>query len=257
MQTRISGTTMPVLEIGLEPGETIVSETGQMAWMTATMQMSTTMGAGSGGGLWGAVKRAVGGGGLFMTEFTPAGGPGAVAFAAKMPGGIMPLEVQPGRGYLVHRHGFLCATRGVELSIALQRSLGAGIFGGDGFILQHLSGTCSAWVELGGEIVSYDLQPGETIQVHPGHVGMFEDSINFDIVTVPGVRNILFGAEGFFLARLTGPGKIWLQTMTAPMLAHSLAPYLGRSGGGGAATTEAAVAGGVGGAVLRDIFGGS
>ncbi len=253
MQTRITGTTMPVLEIGLEPGEAIVSETGQMAWMTAAMTMNTTTGAAGAGGLWGAVKRAVGGGGLFMTEFTPQGGQGVVTFAAKVPGAIMPVEVSPGRGYLVHRNGFLCATRGVELGMGFQRSLGAGIFGGDGFVLQRLGGTCQAWVELGGEVVSYDLQPGEIIQVHPGHVGMFQEGVNFDIVTIPGIRNALFGGDGFFLARLTGPGRVWLQTMTPPILAHALAPYMGRAGA--QQTTQAAVAGGVGGTVLRDMFG--
>ena len=122
-----------------------------------------------------------------MTEFATTGGQGAVAFAAKVPGQIMAVEVQPGRGYLVHRHGFLCATQGVELTMALQRSLGAGIFGGEGFVLQRLSGTCSAWVELGGEIVSHDLGPGETLLVHPGHVGMFEESVSFDITTIRGI----------------------------------------------------------------------
>ena len=140
--------------------------------------------------------------------------------------------------------------------MGFQRSLGAGVFGGEGFILQHLSGTCQAWVELGGEIVTYDLEPGEVIQAHPGHVGMFEDRVNFDIGMVPGIKNALFGGEGFFLARLTGPGKIWLQTMTPPMMAHSLAPYLGHGSERGLApTSPTAIAGDVGGAVLRDIFG--
>ena len=252
MQSRITGTTMPVLEIGLEPGDTIVAAPSELSWMTANVQMRTTTVSAGASGLWGAITRAVSGGGLFMTEFTAAGGNGAVAFAAKVPGQIMPLEVQPGRGYLVHRNGFLCATGGVELTTALQRSLGAGIFGGEGFVLQRLAGTCSAWVELGGEIVSHDLAPGETLMVHPGHVGMFEDSVSFDITTIRGITNALFGGDGLFLVQLTGPGRIWLQTLTIPNLAHALQPYLARSDASTTQTVEAGAAG----AVLRDIFGG-
>jgi uncharacterized protein (TIGR00266 family) len=252
MQSRITGTTMPVLEIGLEPGDTIVATPGELSWMTANVQMRTSMAAAGSRGLWGAITRAVSGGGLFMTEFSATGGNGAVAFAAKIPGQILPLQVQPGRGYLVHRHGFLCATAGVVLTMGLQRSLGAGVFGGEGFVLQRLSGACSAWVELGGEVVSHELGAGETLLVHPGHVGMFEESVSFDITTIRGITNALFGGDGIFLVQLTGPGRIWLQSLTVPNLAHALSPYLGRS----QATTAQTVEAGAAGAVLRDIFGG-
>jgi uncharacterized protein (AIM24 family) len=252
MQSRITGTTMPVLEIGLEPGDTIVAAPAEPSWMTANVQMHTTTMAAGARGLWGAITRAVSGGGLFMTEFSAAGGQGAVAFAAKVPGQIMPLEVQPGRGYLVHRHGFLCATAGVELSMALQRSLGGGIFGGEGFVLQRLAGRRSAWVELGGEIFGHDLGLGETLLVHPGHVGMFEEGVSFDITMIRGITNALFGGDGLFLVQLTGPGRIWLQTLTMPNVAHALMPYLGRQETTTAQTVEAGAAG----AVLRDIFGG-
>jgi uncharacterized protein (AIM24 family) len=252
VQSRITGTTMPVLEIGLGPGDTIVALPNELSWMTANVQMRTTTIAAGAHGLWGAIMRAASGGGLFMTEFTATGGNGAVAFAAKVPGQIMPLEVQPGHGYLVHRHGFLCASAGVELTVALQRSLGAGIFGGEGFVLQLVAGTCSAWIELGGEIVSRDLAAGETLLVHPGHVGMFEESVSFDITTIRGISNVLFGSDGLFLVRLTGPGRIWLQTLTMPNLAHALMPYLAYGAAGTAQTVEAGAAG----AALRDLFGG-
>jgi uncharacterized protein (TIGR00266 family) len=252
MQTRITGTTMPVLEIGLEPGERIYAEPGELSWMTPNIQLNTTMLAGGARGLWGAVSRAVAGGGLFLTEFTAPGGQGAVAFAAKLPGVILPLQVAPGQGFLVHRHGFLCATPGVELGLGFQRSLGVGIFGGTGLILQKLTGAGTAWVELGGEIVSYDLTPGETLLVHPGHVGLFQDSVAVDITLVPGIRTLLFGGDGLFLVRLTGPGRIWLQSLTLPNLAHAIGPYLG---GEPAQTATAAVEGGVAGAVLRGLFG--
>jgi uncharacterized protein (TIGR00266 family) len=249
VQTKITGTTLPVLQVGLDPGEAVIAAPGELSWMTASIQMHTTMNTAGSTGLWGAVRRAVGGGGLFMTEFTAAGGQGVVAFAAKIPGAILPVEVGPGQSYLIHRHGFLCATRGVQLTTGFQRSLGAGVFGGDGFLLQRLTGPCSAWIELGGEIVSHDLAPGETLRVHPGHVGMFDERVGFDVVMMPGIRNALFGGDGLFLAQLTGPGRVWLQTMTLPNLAHALAPYLGQQ--------EAQTVGevGVAGAVLRDIFG--
>jgi uncharacterized protein (TIGR00266 family) len=252
MQSRITGTTLPVLEIGLEPGETIVAPPGELSWMTSNVQMNTSTSAAGSRGLWGAITRAVSGGGLFMTEFSSTAGQAAVAFAAKLPGQIIPVDITPGRGYLVHRHGFLCGTQGVELTAALQRSLGAGIFGGNGFVLQRVGGTGSAWVELGGEIVRHELAPGETLLVHPGHVGMFDESVSFDITTIRGITNALFGGDGIFLVQLTGPGRIWLQTLTMPNLAHALAPYLHQEGAAPAAQTVEA---GVAGAVLRDIFG--
>jgi len=165
MRPQITGTILPVLEIGLDPDDVLVAAPGELAWMTPNVRMNTTTATAGASGLWGALTRAVSGGGLFMTEFAAEGGPGGVAFAPKLPGQIVPVEAQPNRGYLIHRHGFLCATQGVQLSTALQRSLGAGVFGGEGFILQHLSGACQAWVALGGEIVANDLQAGETLLV--------------------------------------------------------------------------------------------
>jgi len=230
MRSSITGTTMPVLQLALDPGEVLLAETGQLAWMTPNVRLSTTMRTGGASGLWGALSRAVAGGGLFMTEFTAEGGPGGVAFAARLPGSINEVAIDAGRGYLVHRHGFLCATQGVALGVGFQRSLGRGIFGGEGFVLQRLTGQGTAWVELGGEVIGQELQAGETLLVHPGHVGMFAESVAFDIVTIGGIRNALFGGEGLFLVRLTGPGSVWLQTLTVPGLAHALSPYLPSAG---------------------------
>ena len=253
MKTKITGTTLPVLEVGLEPGDTVVAEPGEFSWMTESVQLKTTTMTAGAKGIFGVLGRALSGGGLFMTEYTAPGGNGLIAFAAKVPGQIVQVDVQPGHGYMIHRHGFLCATQGLELSVGFQQSLGAGIFGGNGFVLQKLAGTCSAWVELGGEIVTYDLQPGESIQVHPGHIGMFQDSVNFDIRMMRGITNALFGGDGLFIAHLTGPGKVWLQTLTLPNLAHALLPYLGKETV--AQTTQAGVAGGIAGAVIKDMFG--
>lgn len=266
MRSKISGTTLPVLEIGLEAGDKIISQPGQFSWMSPNVRLQTTARTAGASGFFGVLGRALSGGGLFMNEYESTGGVGMVAFAAKVPGSIMQVQVSPGQAYMVHRHGFLCGTAGVELGIGFQRSLGAGIFGGEGMVLQKLTGNATAWVELGGEIVTYDLAPGESINVHPGHVGMFEASVNFDITLIPGLKNALFGGDGLFIARLTGPGKIWLQTLTMPNLAHALLPYMSREAatssagigaevGGATGGIGGAVAGGALGAVLGSLFG--
>jgi len=224
MRAHIHGSTLPVLELALDQGERVISETGELSWKTPSISMKTGAGVG-GGGFFGAVGRAVSGGGLFMTEYAATRGPGLVAFAAKIPGTVTRIELASGRSYLIHKHGFLCGTAGVQLSIGLQRRIGAGILGGNGFILQKVSGAGQFWVELGGEVVHKTLAPGEVIQVHPGHVGMFEESVSFEVATVPGVKNLFFGGDGIFLAELTGPGSVWLQTLTLPNLAHALTPY--------------------------------
>ena len=164
MQSRIVGTTMPVLELLLEPGESVISEAGELSWMGQSIAMTTHTQFGGGGGFLGAIKRMAGGGSLFMTEYQAQGYAGEVAFATKIPGHILPLEIGPGHEYLVHRHGFLCATPQIQLGVGFQQSLGAGIFGGDGFLLQKLTGHGTAWLELSGEVVVRDLRPGETLR---------------------------------------------------------------------------------------------
>jgi len=217
---------MPVLEAMLQPGESLISEAGELSWMGQSIVMSTHTQMGGGGGIFGALKRVAGGGTLFMTEYNAQGAPGEVAFAAKLPGHILPIEVGPGHEYMIHRHGFLCGTSEIQLGVGFQQSLGAGMFAGNGFLLQKVSGSGTAWIELGGETVVRDLQPGETLRVHPGHVGAFHASVNFQITTIKGIRNIFFGSDGLFLAALTGPGRVWLQTMPVSNLAHALQPYL-------------------------------
>jgi len=255
MQHKTVGTTMPVLELTLESGESIVAEAGELGWIGSSIELHTTTAAAGSRGVFGALKRAVGGGSFFMTEYRAVGAPGLVAFATKVPGHIVPIDVRLDQPYLVHRHGFLCATPGIELSIGFQRSLGAGVFGGQGFILQKIGGQGQAWIELDGELITYDLAPGETLRVHPGHVGMFEQTVNFDITMLRGIRNVLFGADGLFLGALTGPGRVWLQSLPLSNLAHALAPYLGREGKGAQGSNAAAV--GVAGAVLGGLLGGN
>jgi uncharacterized protein (TIGR00266 family) len=230
MDHKILGSTLPVLELQLASGESVVAVSGELSWMSASINLETTTGSG-GGGLGGLFKRVAGGGSLFMTKYTAHGAPGLLAFATKMPGHILPVEIGQTAEYMVHRHGFLCGTEGIDISAAFQQSLGAGIFGGDGFVLQKVSGKGQAWIELSGEVVPYTLQAGETLRVHPGHVGMFDSTISFEITRIKGIRNMLFGGDGIFLAALTGPGRIWLQSLPISNLAHALMPYLPSKGG--------------------------
>ena len=248
MQTRIQGTILPVLDVQLDPNESVFSESGELSWMTASIQMTTHTQMGGGGGLFGVLKRVAGGGSLFMTEYRAFGAPGTVSFATKVPGHIVPVEVNPGNEFMVHRHGFLCATTQVTIGVGFQQSLGAGIFGGSGFMLQRVGGVGTAWLELSGELVQKTLAPGETLLVHPGHVGAFQASMGFNITTVPGIKNLIFGGDGIFLAVLSGPGTVWLQTLPISRLAHQIAEYLPR-------TENRQVGPAAGGALLGGIVG--
>jgi len=248
MQSRIQGTTMPVLEFLLDPNESVISEAGELSWMSASIQMTTHTQMAGGGGLFGALKRVAGGGSLFMTEYRALGAAGELAFATRVPGHILPVDIHPGYDLMVHRHGFLCATPQIQIGVAFQQSLGAGIFGGDGFLLQKVSGKGIAWIELSGEVILKELRPGETLRVHPGHVGAFEANVNFQIARIPGIRNMIFGGDGIFLAALTGPGKVWLQTLPISKLAHKLQEYMPTEA---RQTTEGGVVGGIVGSILN------
>jgi uncharacterized protein (AIM24 family) len=239
MEAKIKGTTMPILEVGLTQGESVVSAHGELSWMTPDIRMSQTTATGGKGGLMQGLKRAAGGGGLFLTHYE---GPGMVAFAAKVPGHILPVDIAQGRHYYVHRHGWVCGTPGIIPSVGVQQSFRGGMFGGEGFVLQRLDGQGRAWIELSGEVTNYELPPGHTLLVHPGHVGMFEGSVQFTITRIRGVANALFGHDDLHLVALTGPGRVWLQSMPLVDLANALAPFF-------ATTKEAAGAGAVGGVI--------
>jgi uncharacterized protein (TIGR00266 family) len=253
MQTRIQGTTMPVLDVQLEPNESVFSESGELSWMTASIQMTTHTQMGGGGGIFGALKRVAGGGSLFMTEYRASGTAGVVSFATKVPGHIVPVEIAPGNEYMVHRQGFLCATALVTIGGGFQQSLGAGIFGGNGFLLQKVGGQGTAWLELSGELIEKKLAPGEVLRVHPGHVGAFQASVAFQITTVPGIKNMLFGGDGLFLAVLQGPGTVLLQTLPISRLAQQIAEYIPR---GESRQVGPAAGGAIVGGILGSILGG-
>ena len=218
----ILGTIQQTLAVELQPNQTIFSDTGAMSWMTATATMNTT----SGGGLGGMFKRAMSGATAFIIDFAVAGGPGQVAFTTDFPGKILPIELDAGQSVIMHRHAFLCAEKSVTLDVFFTRKLGAGLFGGEGFILQKLTGPGITFAELDGDAVEYHLQPNQVMKVEPGHVAMFESSVTFDIEMVKGMTNILLGGAGVFLATLKGPGRIWLHSMTESKMAQRLAEYM-------------------------------
>ena len=241
MQHEVKGGTTPILEITLSPGDELIAESGELAWMRGPVQLATSMGAGQQkSGFLGAAKRAIGGGTFFMTSYKVETGTGSVVFAAKAPGEIKPVQVGGGQEYVVHRHGFVCCEPGVELNLHMQQKLGAGLFGGAGFILQRLSGQGLAFVEMTGDVVEIDLTVGDELRVHPGHVALFDASISVELTTVPGIKNKVFGGDGLFLARLTGQGKVWLQSISMAALAAAIQPYLETQNSGEAATVGGA-----------------
>jgi uncharacterized protein (TIGR00266 family) len=246
VQTNIHGTTLQVLECVLAANESVVGESGRMTWMSDGVVMTTsTAFTGGSKGVWGAVKRAAGGATIFASNFQAGQAGGLVSFASSVPGQIIPLTIGPNEEYMVHAHGFVAGTPGVQLNTGFQQTLGTAIFGGEGFTLQKISGQAQAWVQLHGEIITYDLQPGQSLFVHPGHVGMFTTGIQMRITTIKGIKNKFFGGE-FFLCQLTGPGKVWLQSLSLHTLAADIAPYLPEQAAAGG------VAGGVIGGLLRN-----
>ncbi len=226
METQISGQLAPVLTVSLGQGESVIAESGELSWYGGDLSLETGRSVGMNqGGLFGAAKRALSGGTFWMTRYST-GSQGFVSFAVKAPGEIRELQLDGSHEYVVHRHGFMCCEEGVELNIFLQQRLGVGIFGREGFLLQELSGSGRAFVELHGQVVAFQLETGQELRIHPGHIGLFEATCKLDLTTVPGIRNKLFGGDGLFLARLTGPGQVWLQSITLAGLAHALQPYI-------------------------------
>ena len=254
MNAEVKGTTLPVLEVTLDPGDEIISTHGDLSWMTPNVEMSQTTNTGGTKGIMAGLKRMAGGGGLFLTRYRANSGQGSIHFAAKLPGRIFPVEIGAQGGFLVHRHGWLCATPGVTPSVGLQQTFRGGIWGGEGFILEKLTGEGTAWIELSGEVVTYDLAAGQSLFVHPGHVGVFQDTVQFQVQRMPGIANYLFGEDGHHVVVLSGPGTIWLQTMPIQVLAGALAPYVGgeRRGGAGDAAAGGAIGGILGGVLGRN-----
>lgn len=220
MRYDIKGGTFPVVVCQLENGEKMITEKGSMVWMSPNIQMST-----QGGGLGRMFSKAFSGESMFHNIYT-ANGNGMITFGSSFPGTIKPVEISPSNEMIVQKSAFLASEAGVNLSVHFNKRFSAGLFGGEGFIMQRLSGHGTAFVEIDGDLVEYDLRPGEKIVVDTGNVAGFTTDVKMEIQQVPGLKNKLFGGEGLFNTVLTGPGKIWLQTMPIARVAASIIPYI-------------------------------
>ena len=222
MQYKIEGTPLPVVICQLDRGECMMTEKGSMSWMTPNMRMETT----SNGGIGKALGRMLAGESIFQNRYTAEGGEGMIAFASSFPGTILPVEITPDRPVIVQKCAFLAGVESVDISLFLQKKLGAGFFGGEGFIMQKLSGEGIVFVEIDGSTVEYDLAPGQQMIVDTGYLAMMDATCSMDITAVKGAKNMFFGGEGAFNTVITGPGKIVLQTMPVNSVAGALIPFM-------------------------------
>lgn len=220
MKYEIKGGVFPVVVCELESGEKMITEKGSMVWMTPNMEMQTV-----GGGAGKMFSKVLSGESMFQNIYT-AKGAGMIAFGSSFPGKILPLTVGPGQEYIMQKSAFLASEENVKLSIHFNKKAGAGFFGGEGFIMQKLSGSGVVFAEVDGDLVEYKLEAGQQMVIDTGNVMGFESSVSIDIQQVKGLKNKLLGGEGFFNTVLTGPGKIWLQTMPISSVAMSIRPYI-------------------------------
>ncbi len=220
MQYKIEGTPLPVVICTLEPGEQMITERGSMSWMSPNMKMETT----SNGGVGKALGRMFAGEALFQNRYTAEGGSGMIAFASSFPGSIVALDITPDKPVIIQKRAFLASEPGVELSVQFQKKVAAGFFGGEGFIMQKLSGRGKAFVEIDGAAIEYQLAAGEKMIVDTGYLAMMDATCDMNVETVSGAKNIFFGGEGLFNTVITGPGKIVLQTMPISGLASAVRP---------------------------------
>ena len=220
MKYEIKGGSFPVVICQLENGEQMITERGSMVWMSPNMEMETR-----GGGLGKMFSRAFSGESMFQNIYT-ARGAGMITFGSSFPGHIIPLQIASGREMILQKSAFLAAESGVVLSVHFNKRFSTGLFSGEGFIMQKLSGSGTAFVEIDGDLVEYELQPGEQLVVDSGNIAGFEPTVHMEVKTVPGLKNKLLGGEGFFNTWLTGPGKVWLQTMPISSVAGALQRYI-------------------------------
>lgn len=217
----ILGDNLPVVVCELGAGESMITESGSMSWMSPNMKMETV----SGGGVKKMFGRLISGDSVFQNKFTAGGSGGIVAFASSFPGAIKALEIRQGRAMIVQKSAFLASEEGVELSMHFQKKLGKGIFGGEGFIMQKLSGNGTAFIEIDGCAMEYDLEAGQELLISTGYLAAMEESCTMDVVTVKGAKNMLLGGEGVFHTVVRGPGKVILQTMPISKVAELLIPF--------------------------------
>ncbi len=229
LKYEIEGGNLPVVICYPKAGETLCTESGAMSWMSPNMKMDTN----TGGGVRKVFGRMFSGESIFLNEYTPMGGDGMIAFASSFPGSIIPYRVSLGNGIIVQKRGFLAMEKGLDLSVYFQKRLGKGLFGGEGFILQKISGEGLVFLEIDGYCKEYELGYGESIVVDTGYLAAMTEGCTMDIQTVKGVKNVLFGGEGLFHTRITGPGKVYIQSMPIVNMAGKLTPYLNIDSDGG------------------------
>lgn len=221
MQYEIRGGQFPVVICNLEANETMITEGGSMVWMTPNMHMETL-----GGGIGKMFSKAFSGERMFQNHYTAQGGPGMIAFGSSFPGKIMAIQLEPGREFILQKRAFLASEATVQLDIHFNKKASVGIFGGEGFIMQRISGTGLAFAEIDGELVEYQLAPGQQMIVDTGNVAGFDPTVGIEIQQVAGIKNKVLGGEGLFNTVLTGPGRIWLQTMPISSVAGAVRPYI-------------------------------
>ncbi len=227
MQYQVSGEVFPIAEFQLARGESVFTESGGMAWMSEGITMKTN----TRGGLMAGLGRALSGESLFMVSYVCEAASGSVVFTPEAPGKILDMTLDPGQSLICQKDTFLCAEESVEIKMHFHKRLGAGLFGGEGFILQKITGPGTAFFAIPGEVQARTLASGEKLLVDPGHIAMFEPTVAYEINMVKGIKNVLFAGEGLFLATLTGPGKVWLETMPLANLAVKIARYLPKKSG--------------------------
>lgn len=222
MKHTIRGTTLPVVDVELSKGDKVYTESGGMAWMSPNIEMSSNLT----GGIFKSIKRLFSGESLFMVNYECSEGTGLVTFCSEFPGKILPINLDQGQSIICQRDAFMLAQENVDLKMEFVKKIGVGFFGGEGFFLQRITGPGMAFLEIAGEITEYELKEGQSLKVDPGYIAAFQSSVDYDIVRVKGIKNMFFGGEGIFLAHLSGPGKVWLQSMPLSNLAAKLIPHL-------------------------------
>ena len=218
----IEGGNLPVVICYPEAGQTLCTESGAMSWMSPNMIMNTN----TGGGIKKMLGRMFSGESLFLNEYTVQGGTGMIAFASSFPGSIIPYQVTPGNGIIVQKRGFLAMEKGLELSVYFQKKLSKGLFGGEGFIMQKVTGNGMIFLEIDGHCKEYELAAGQSIVVDTGYLAAMSESCTMDVEMVSGAKNIFLGGEGLFHTRITGPGKVYIQSMPIINIAERLTPYI-------------------------------
>ncbi len=226
MKYEIWGGELPAVTFTLDRGESVYTQSGGLSWMSDGIKMETN----ARGGFGRSIGRLFMGESIFMVNYTAERSDTSITFSASLPGTLKVFRMVPGQELIAQKQSFLCATQGIELSVKWSQKARAGLFGGEGFILESVKGDGLAFFELDGSLREYELAPGEVMKVDTGNVALFEASVSYDIETVKGAKNVFFGGEGLFLTVLKGPGRVWLQTMTVSEMARRLTPYIPTGG---------------------------